>query len=40
MRKARSFLTLLVVFVLAAAPCLAGEADSGAMAEIDRMLKC
>jgi len=34
MAKVRLFLTLLVVFVLAAVPCLAAEADSGVMAEL------
>ena len=39
MGKVRLFLILVVVFVLSAAPCLAAGADSGAVAEIDRMLK-
>ncbi len=39
MAMTRLFLTLLVVFVLTAAPCLAAEADPGVIAELDQMLK-
>ena len=39
MAKVRLFLSLVVVVALAASPCLAAENDSGAMAEIEQMIK-
>lgn len=39
MAKVRLFLSLIVVVVLAASPCVAAKADSGAKAEIGQIIK-